>query len=365
MKGIILETREKEAVILYDNGIISKIKNKNYEKGQVLKMNNKSKLFIKAGSIAAAFLITAGTGFAYIAPQTYVSLDVNPSIEYKLNSFDRVISVVAVNDDGEKIVQELDVQNDKITKAVLKTLEKLKAEGYLTEDEFAGVVIAVSNKSNDKSDKIANEIEEELDKDEEKDIDNEEKDIDNEEKDLDDEDETNKEDKKDIEDKEDDDSDDQNDEDSDIDVIVEAVGRERVEEARKLNVTPGKLNLVQKLIAASDDFDDITEEQLQQLLKLSVKEINKMTQAYNKGLDVEYTFEVDEDEDESEELVDNKDKKESVKLSDVKQNEKEDDEKNEKLKQQNEKKNIKEEKNENNNNGKIKDKENKENKDRD
>ncbi|MGD9568323.1 MAG: hypothetical protein AB7V48_08350, partial [Sedimentibacter sp.] len=287
MKGIVLETNGKEAAILYDNGAVSRIKNKHYEKGQVVNMNNKFKFMAKAGSIAAALAISTLTGYAYTAPATYVSLDVNPSIEYKLNAFDRVISVIAVNDDGEKIVKELDVNNEKIQKAILKTIEALEAEGYLTEDEYAGIVIAVSNKDEEKSEELKNKIEKELDKDDEEDKENEEETA------LEDED------KEEADDEEEADADDETEaeEKEEIEITVEAVGRERVEEARKLNVTPGKLNLVQKLIASTDEFDDISEEQVNELLKLSVKEINKMTQAYSKGLDVEFVFEDDLEEE--------------------------------------------------------------------
>lgn len=297
MKGIVLEIKDKEAAVLCDNGAVSKIKNGNYEKGQVVNMNNKFKFIAKVGSIAAAFAITAVTGFAYTTPSTYVSLDVNPSVAYELNAFDRVISVVAVNDDGEKIVNELDVKNEKIAKAVIKTINKLKKQGYLAEDEYAGIVIAVSNKSEEKSDNIVHEIEDEINKDEEEKAgikpDTEEK---NDDEDVIKEEDKDKEDKEVKEDIETEDG---------IQVIVETVGRERVEEAKKLNVTPGKLNLVQKLIASTDEFDDIDEDELNELLELSVKEINKMTKENRKGMNVEIISENDDlDEDKEDENED-------------------------------------------------------------
>lgn len=322
MKGIVLETNEKEAAVLFDNGTVSKIKNRHYEKGQVINMNNKFKFIAKAGSIAAALAITTATGFAYTTPSTYVSLDVNPSIEYQLNAFDRVISVVAVNEDGEKIVNELDVNNEKIEKAILKTVEKLKAEGYLSDEDYAGIVIAVSNKSEEKSEEISNEIEEELNNDEEA------LDADDENAEEADETDENTEEADENTDEAD------NDESDDIKITVEAVGRERVEEARKLNVTPGKLNLVQKLIESTDEFDDINEEQLKELLGLSVKEINKMTQAYKKGLDVEFVFNGEDKEEldveDSEEVEDAEAAEEAEEVADVKTKENKKDKKDKK-----------------------------------
>lgn len=320
MKGIVLETSNKEAAVLCDNGAVSKIKNKHYNKGQVVNMNNRFKLAVKVGSIAAALAITAVTGFAYTTPSTYVSLDVNPSIEYKLNAFDRVISVVAVNEDGEKVVNELDLKNEKITKAVLKTVEKLKEQGYLTEEDYSGIVIAVSNKDEEKSDKLAGDIEEELNKDDE------------EKEEVKDDAEKDEEQDKDVIDKE------ENEED-DIQIVVEPVGRERVEEARKLNVTPGKLNLVQKLIASTDDFDDINEEQLKELLSLSVKEINKMTNAYKKGLEVEFDFEDNLEDDEETVKDDDKEETELKAVEDEDEKIAEEVKNNNKVKEEKEKKN--------------------------
>lgn len=329
MKGVILETSDYEAAVLYNNGIVSKIKNRHYVKGQVVKMNNNFKFMAKAGSIAAALALTAVTGFAYTTPSTYVSLDVNPSIEYELNAFDRVISVVAVNDDGEKIVDELDVKNEKIQKAILNTVEKLEKEGYLTEEEYAGIVIAISNKDEEKSEQLTKDIKDEINKYDES---------------LDAED---KEESEDQEIKED--------EEKDIQIVVEAVGSERVEEARKLNVTPGKLNLVQKLIASTDDFDDIDEEQLQELLELSVKEINKMTKAYRKDLDIEFVFEEDDLEEEKEDEIE-KTKKAIIDKDDIEDDNNDKDDKENKKENKKEKSNkiIKDNEQNENNNGNAK-----------
>lgn len=323
MKGIVLETNDKKAAVLFDNGSISTIKNNQYEIGQVINMNNKFNFIAKAGSIAAALVITTATGYAYTTPSTYVSLDVNPSIEYKLNAFDRVISVVAVNEDGEKIVNELDVNNEKIQKAILKTVEKLKAEGILTDEDYSGIVIAVSNKSEEKSEKLSDEIKKELNED-----DNDEEDS------VDDETDVNEdEDKNDNEVEEDED---ENEENSDIEISVEAVGKERVEEARKLNVTPGKLNLVQKLIASTDEFNDIDEEQLNELLNLSVKEINKMTQAFKKGLDVEFAFDADVSDDLDDEDAEDTDKEEVNEDNEVKDKDNNNKDKNKAVKERSE-----------------------------
>lgn len=240
--------------------------------------NKKLSMVTKICGTAAVLAATAVTGFAYTTPFSYVSIDVNPSVEYSLNRFDRVISVTAVNDDGEKIVDGLNVKNEKISRAVQITIDKLKEEGYLTDEEYAGIVIAVSNDNEDKAEDLKKDLEEDFDKeDEEKRNDEEEeKEEENDEKEVQDK----KKDKKDTDEKSEEDN-------VDLDIVIEAVGRERVKEARKLNVTPGKLNLVQKLIHSlnEDDIEDIDEEDLQEYLKMSVKEINKTIKENRKSLE--------------------------------------------------------------------------------
>ena len=46
-------------------------------------------------------------GYSYIqTPVSYVSIDVNPSVELTLNRVDRVISATAFNGDGEAVLED-------------------------------------------------------------------------------------------------------------------------------------------------------------------------------------------------------------------------------------------------------------------
>ena len=60
-------------------------------------------------------------------------------------------------------------------------------------------------------------------------------------------------------------------------ITSEAVETERVAEARKLGVTPGKLNLVEKMIESSDNSEDLNKEEW---LHKSVKDIMAKTNEY-------------------------------------------------------------------------------------
>ena len=91
------------------------------------------------------------------------------------------------------------------------------------------------------------------------------------------------------------DDEDKNDENIDSDEKIEiecmAVGRERVEEARELGVTPGKLNLVQKLMDSSENPEEID---VEEWLNKPVKEINKAIKENRKAAKEEMKAETKE-----------------------------------------------------------------------
>lgn len=232
MKGIVVDIIKNDAVILADDGIFTKVKNINYEIGQpiIIKESRKTSLKLIAGaaSMVAALAVCTIGAFAYYTPTDYVSLDVNPSVEYSINMFDRILNVKAVNDDGEEILSSLDLNNMTIESAVKETLDKLMVDGYLTDDPNGGVVITTSNDQFGEAERLAAELEQEI----QAYLDSQEGIV--------------------------------------AEVKAEAVKPERVQEARELGVTPGKLNLVDKLQESTGSA--INKEEW---LNMPVKDINK------------------------------------------------------------------------------------------
>lgn len=119
------------------------------------------KLFTRLSAIAACSVLACGVAaYAYMAPATYVSMDVNPSIEYTLNQFDRVLSVQAVNEDGAKILLEVkDVNNQTIDEAIRMTLNEIGKAGYFDGNVTGGVVIATSGKEKESAKQLASHLE--------------------------------------------------------------------------------------------------------------------------------------------------------------------------------------------------------------
>lgn len=161
MKAVIVEIKDSVAAVLSEDGIVSKIRNKNYSIGQEIIIKNNSKYIKLAASAAAVLMLFVTPAWAYLTPYSYVSLDINPSFEFSVNRFDRVLEVRAVNGDGEKVVENIGVselKNKEINEAVKHVLVELKEQGYIIEGEEGGVIIAASSKTQEKTNELASSL---------------------------------------------------------------------------------------------------------------------------------------------------------------------------------------------------------------
>ncbi len=160
MRVIIMETNGKEAVALDQSGRFVKLRNSGYVVGQevqivpemLIRMSSARSTgrITRIAALAACFCLLFGAvlGFLILNTQSYgyVSVDVNPSIEYRINRFDRVVSVSAANEDGEALLASIGVSNmegQDIEIALSLTVSELSVQGYL-DGEDAGVVISSS-----------------------------------------------------------------------------------------------------------------------------------------------------------------------------------------------------------------------------
>lgn len=96
------------------------------------------------------FLLTGIAGYSWIRiPVSYVSIDVNPSIELALNRFDRVVSVTAYNPEGAEILDGLSLQWKKYPEAIHEVIECADMRTYLTDD--AELILTVAADESRKS----------------------------------------------------------------------------------------------------------------------------------------------------------------------------------------------------------------------
>ncbi|WP_035768141.1 anti-sigma-I factor RsgI family protein [Butyrivibrio sp. NC2002] len=178
MKATVLDSNGRVSYVLCDDGIFRQLKGV-YEKGCTLSVDagpfnsciihtnaKRGRILRFAAPIvaAASMMLCAITGNEIAEDRkdcSYVTIDVNPSIEYALNRKDKVISVNALNDDAVPIVEELRKQKvesrSDISYAIEKTITILKDSDYLADDERS-VLIDVANDDEDSSLQIKDSV---------------------------------------------------------------------------------------------------------------------------------------------------------------------------------------------------------------
>lgn len=89
----------------------------------------------------AVLLCGFGGYSAYSSPVSYISVDVNPSIELALNRFKHVISVKAYNEDGLMVMQNLKLINHLYTDALETLLADETFMEYLSADSVLSFTV--------------------------------------------------------------------------------------------------------------------------------------------------------------------------------------------------------------------------------
>jgi hypothetical protein len=70
----------------------------------------------------------------YKTPVSYISLDINPSIEFGVNAYDRVVSAEGYNIDGEKVLIGLNVTGSDVADAISTVVSSAANNGFIEND---------------------------------------------------------------------------------------------------------------------------------------------------------------------------------------------------------------------------------------
>ena len=115
------------------------LRNAETEKKPAAKKSGRKRLWLRIGSIAAAFVLLAAGAVAAVNYGRYskidstVTLDVNPSIELCVNRSDRVLRVTPLNEDGENVIDSMRLENVDLDVAVNALIGSMMKKGYLSE----------------------------------------------------------------------------------------------------------------------------------------------------------------------------------------------------------------------------------------
>ena len=146
------------------NGVLSRCEER---KGTVIPMTTKKTANRKWTSLIAACLavmLLGGGGVFYQranAVASVVSLDVNPSIELKVNRSEKVLSCTPLNEDAKAILADMsngaDLKGAKLDVAVNAIVGSLVRNGYLDSISSA-IMISVEDKDTARAEKLQREL---------------------------------------------------------------------------------------------------------------------------------------------------------------------------------------------------------------
>lgn len=169
--AVIVEVRGRKAVALTRQGEFIRVNNEGYAIGQQVLLpermpsarpvRRRMRLTAYAGMVAGLLLLVLGGFKGYTTPVGVVSLDVNPSIEYTINAFDRVLDISAVNDDAGRILANLDesaLRYRPVDEVVDATILALRESGYLTDATGNDVVISALSYDTQHTQQIAERL---------------------------------------------------------------------------------------------------------------------------------------------------------------------------------------------------------------
>ena len=146
------------------NGVLSRCEER---KGTVIPMTTKKTIKRKWTSLIAACLavmLLGGGGLFYQranAVASVVSLDVNPSIELKVNRSEKVLACTPLNEDAKAILADMgngaDLKGAKLDVAVNAIVGSLVRNGYLNSISSA-IMISVEDKNTARAEKLQREL---------------------------------------------------------------------------------------------------------------------------------------------------------------------------------------------------------------
>ena len=144
--------------------VLAKCESENLLKKKEIKMKEKQKnkfLIPKlAGALVVIVVCIGGLLLFRNQNRMYDSeiyFDVNPSIELKIDKDREVISVVALNNDGMKVLDNMDLKDADLTVAVNAIIGSMLKNGYLTVTENS-ILVSVKNKDASKAKALEEEI---------------------------------------------------------------------------------------------------------------------------------------------------------------------------------------------------------------
>ncbi|HWQ88463.1 MAG TPA: hypothetical protein VN374_00645 [Desulfitobacteriaceae bacterium] len=202
------------------------------QNSRITKLEKWSMINMKKFAMAAcvAVLLIGGGFKVYATPLSYVSLDINPSVELGVNTVGQVVTAEGYNEDGKTVLNGIKATGMNVTKAVSTIVDSAAHKGFIANDGSTVVSVTTETDNNSTAAKLKAEAEAGANKA-------------------------------------------LTENGKSADVRNDNVALTRRDDARALGITPGKLNLIEKLQAVDETAT------VDQYKDAPVKDIMKAIQA--------------------------------------------------------------------------------------
>lgn len=123
-----------------------------YLAAQIGKRRHRRMRYAAALASLVLCLVCGGLSWQiYFTPDAYIDIDVNPSVGLTLNRFGKVIRSNAYNEDGTRLLSEVNLQHADYSEAFEKLLVAMSGEGYFDgQDGLLCVTVQTNGKSREK-----------------------------------------------------------------------------------------------------------------------------------------------------------------------------------------------------------------------
>lgn len=151
VKGIVVESHEKEAVILTRSGQFRKIRlGYQAEIGDEVEQKEwRQDLLIYTVAVALLFLLTVQM-VSLLTVCANISVQVNPGVELGVNSLQRVVTVKALNQEGSTLLKTVHVKGKKVDAALAEIITESIKAGYMSTGGRVTVGVSSINKKGEK-----------------------------------------------------------------------------------------------------------------------------------------------------------------------------------------------------------------------
>ena len=93
-------------------------------------------------ALAASLALCMGGAGLWFAPVTRIGLDINPSVEIRVNALDRVISLEGLNADGERLAAALEVAGMEYGEAMGRIMVSDELGAYLDRGDVLSITVS-------------------------------------------------------------------------------------------------------------------------------------------------------------------------------------------------------------------------------